>query len=689
MKKLLTFAIFLGSFMSFALEPMIGRTLLPVFGGTPSVWVTCLAAFQLLMIGGYFYGGKVRPRLHVVLLAVAAAWCVAVAFGGKGLLPRMVGLTGCPSIDVLVCVLFLCGATFVLLSANATLIQLLSGGDYKLYSVSNAGSLIGLLAYPLVFEPNVGLTHQWILLAVGIVAYAVLVWRAATTLPLPNSPTTPLPQSNTQTLKQSPNQTILYLLIPAVTCALLNAVTTHLTLDVAPMPLLWAILLGLFLVSYIIGFSGKARLRIWIAAGVLSTLASAYFDKPNTQGGAFAAQFVSCALMVLCVSTALHAYLYQIRPGKEALPRYYLLNVVGGAVGGVLTSIVAPLVFDTIAEFPLLIVLSAIAMTLLAVVVLRQGGRALVERAGVAICAAVSVAALAFVVVRHVAVDMGARRIVHESRGFFGTVKVVEAKARSATGEGVIHEFVHGNTVHGIQTRMPGKWRMPTCYYTPKSTGYAIVGHPKYKSGEPMRVNITGLGVGVLFTYARTNDYYRAYEISPDALACAMNTNYFSFVADAPCRKDVILQDARKGLEQELADGVEPYDVIVVDAFTGDNLPYHLSSVEAFELYFKLLKPDGILCVNISNWHLVLEPYIKALGDHFNCPVLGLQSEGDLNQLSFNTSSAFFCRDPSKMAMPPVDGRTVDLIDFRRVPIMKGLPTDEKGSFISLLSCWQ
>ena len=236
---------------------------------------------------------------------------------------------------------------------------------------------------------------------------------------------------------------------------------------------------------------------------------------------------------------------------------------------------------------------------------------------------------------------------------------------------------------------MPGKWRMPTCYYTPKSTGYAIVGHPKYKSGEPMRVNITGLGVGVLFTYARTNDYYRAYEISPDALACAMNTNYFSFVADAPCRKDVILQDARKGLEQELADGVEPYDVIVVDAFTGDNLPYHLSSVEAFELYFKLLKPDGILCVNISNWHLELEPYIKALGDHFNCPVLGLQTEGDLNQLSFNTASAFFCRDPSKMAMPPVDGRTVDLIDFRRVPIMKGLPTDEKGSFISLLSCLQ
>lgn len=689
MRKQLVFAIFLGSFMSFALEPMIGRTLLPVFGGTPSVWVTCLAAFQLLMIGGYFYGGKVRPRLHVGLLVIAAVWCVAVAFGGKGLLPQMVGLTGCPSIDVLFCVLFLCGVTFILLSANATLIQLLSGGDYKLYSVSNAGSLIGLLAYPLVFEPNIGLTYQWLLLAVGIVAYAVLLWRAASNLPLSQPPTPSLHNSSTPSLTHSSIQTILYLLIPAVTCALLNAVTAHLTLDVAPMPLLWAILLGLFLASYIIGFSGKAKLPVWIVAGVLSTLASAYFDKPNTQGGAFVAQFVSCGLMVLCVSTALHAYLYQIRPEKEALPRYYLLNVVGGAVGGVLTSIVAPLVFDTIAEFPLLIVLSAVAMALLGAVVFCQGSRTLVAKASVVVCSALAVATLAFVVIRHVTIDMGARQIVHESRGFFGTVKVVEAKARSASGEGVIHEFVHGNTVHGIQTRMPGKWRMPTCYYTPKSTGYAIVGHPKYKSGEPMRVNITGLGVGVLFTYARTNDYYRAYEISPDALACAMNTNYFSFVADAPCRKDVILQDARKGLEQELADGAEPYDVIVVDAFTGDNLPYHLSSVEAFELYFKLLKPDGVLCVNISNWHLSLEPYIKALGDHFNCPVLGLATAGDLSQLSFGCGAAFFCRDPSKLAMPPVDGRMVDLVDYRRVPMMKELPTDEKGSFISLLRCWQ
>ena len=201
-----------------------------------------------------------------------------------------------------------------------------------------------------------------------------------------------------------------------------------------------------------------------------------------------------------------------------------------------------------------------------------------------------------------------------------------------------------------------------------------------------MRVNITGLGIGVLFAYGRTNDYYRAYEISKDALECAMNTNYFTFVSDCPAKKDVILQDARKGLEAELAAGVEPYDVIIVDAFTGDNLPYHLSSKEAFELYFKLLKPDGILCVNISNWHLTLEPYIRRIGDDFNCPVLGFYSQNDIGRLSFGTSVVFFCRDPSKMGMPPVGPGKGNMIDFSRVPPMAEMPTDEKGSFLSLVN---
>jgi spermidine synthase len=271
----------------------------------------------------------------------------------------------------------------------------------------------------------------------------------------------------------------------------------------------------------------------------------------------------------------------------------------------------------------------------------------------------------------------GDRPVIHRERGFFGTVKVLEAKARSATGEGVIHEFVHGNTVHGIQALIPGKERMPTTYFTPRSGGYAVVGHPKYARGEPMRVNILGLGVGVMLCYARTNDYYRCYEISPEALRIAEDPTLFTFVKDCPARLDLVREDARKGLEKELASGAEKYDVIQIDAFTGDNLPYHLSTMEAFELYFKMLKPGGVLAVNISNWHLSLETFVKAVGRSFDCPVLGLSTENDFAQLGFAAKFAFFCYTPDKLAAPP---KGVAQLDLRRLPDIP-MPTDEKGSF--------
>lgn len=683
---LLPSTIFLGSFIAFALEPMIGRTLLPVFGGTPSVWVTCLAAFQVLMVGGYFYAGKVKTcRFHVPLLVVAAIWCVVVAVFRRPLLGFLSGLPVVPVVDVLICVMALAGAAFILLSANSSIVQVLSGGDYRLYAVSNAGSLIGLLAYPVVFEPNLGLTVQWYCLGAGMVMYAVMLFKASRLKAPTGVKKASVVPSTCRAAGQTPTIGLLrrlqYLLIPAITCALLNATTSHLTLDVAPMPLLWAILLGLFLISYIIGFSGRSKPAPWAVLAVVFAGLAAYFDKPNSAGADYMVQLIVDSALVFAGSTFLHSHLYSIRPGEGDLAKYYLVNVIGGAIGGVLTSVVAPIAFSTVAEFPIMVVLTAASVLAFAIAAFRVRSMAF---GGV--LALLAAAAFAAVGLRSFGVDMRGRKVVHEARGFFGTVQVMEAKARTSSGaEGVIHEFIHGNTVHGIQVRVPGKWRMPTCYYTPNASGYAIVGHPKYRTGEPMRVNITGLGVGVLFSYGRTNDYYRAYEISKDAFDVAMNTNLFSFVADCPSRKEIVLEDARKGLEAELAAGVEQYDVIVVDAFTGDNLPYHLSSKEAFELYFKLLKPDGILCVNISNWHMRLEPYVKKIGEVFDSPMLGFYSRNDLEHLGFATSVVFFCRNPKGMAPPPLSGREVEMIDFRGVPPMAELPTDEKGSFISLI----
>ena len=689
--KLSALTIFLGSFLVFGVQPMVGRTILPVFGGTASVWVVCLCAFQVLLLAGYFYAHRLsscrasvlRSR-HVPLLVVSAvATALAAVFRDKLLGGFSVGV---PAIDVLISVILLTGFSYVLLSANSSLVQAVTGGEgvYRLYAVSNFGSLLGLLAYPFVFEPYVGLTHQWIGFTVGIVAYAALLWRLggkSAECRVQSAEFVPADSA----LCTSPHSA-LYFALPAVSCFLLNALTTHVTLDIMPLPLIWTGSLALFLISYIIGFSGFAGRAVRPAAFL--TLAfligvCGMNGHPLGKIGLTLAIFLYSGLL-LCACTFLHSWLYLIRPGRSSLTRYYLFQSVGGAVGGVIASLAFPFLCSTVAEYPVSLACIALLAPFGSVFGLARGGW---TRGRIASAFLQTAAVTAAVILYVRGENFDTRAIAYEGRGFFGTIRVIERKARTAKGEGCIRDYIHGSTVHGIQVLIPGKEKMPTTYYTPNACGYGIVAHPKYRKGEPMRVNIVGLGVGTQMSYGRKGDYYRAYEISEDALRVAMNTNLFTFVSGCEAEKDIVLGDARKGLEAELAAGVEPYDVICVDAFTGDNLPYHLSTVEAFELYFRLLKPDGIIVVNISNWHLDLDPFMRALGDHFDCPLLGLKTDDNYATLQFAARAACFCRQPDGMANPPF-GDAPDqarFVDFSKVTPMKRLPTDEKGSFLSLV----
>ncbi len=717
--------IFLGSFLLFGVQPLVGRTLLPAFGGTSSEWVACLCAFQTLLLLGYFQAHRAsvsrsRRRVHVALLLVSAAWAFFAYAGWKSFGRGLVGGPLPPGVQVLLCVLALCGLPYALLSANSSLVQACvaeAGGGrgvYRLYGVSNAGSLAGLLAYPLLLEPHIALPAQWRGFGVGVALYALLLAalvrrgqvegqkskvESPSATPEPRGPNpvkadganssnkggdgggniSHLP-SPISYLLSARFKAPLWIALPALSCFLLNALTAHLTLDVMPMPMLWAILLAVFLLSYIIGFTAWAERNVRLLAFLFLALLCAAF---SVHGKAWhnmpvrvLVSLYSALLLLGCAF--LHAWLYRVRPEADRLTRYYLLNAVGGAVGGILASLVAPLVFDRVAEYPL----AAIATGLFAVAAAFR--RAASGRRPV-LAPAAAVLLLAAACLLHFRWREDASRpVVHRSRGFFGTILVQEAKARTSAGEGCIREFIHGTTVHGIQAHLPSRTRMPTTYYTPDACGYAIAAHPKYRKGKPMRVNFVGLGIGVMYCYGRANDFYRAYEISPDALAVATDTNLFTFVSECPARKEIVLGDARQGLEDELRRGVEPYDVIVVDAFTGDNIPYHLSTKEAFELYFKLLKPDGVLCVNISNWHLELEPFMRALGESFDVPLLGLQTHDDYGRLGFAAKAAFFCRRPEGLAMPPV-GPKCRIIDFNAFRPMPSLPTDEKGSFLGLV----
>lgn len=675
--KLLAATIFFGSFISFALEPMIGRVLLPVFGGTPTVWVTCLGTFQILMVGGYFYGERKMSRgsfiLHLGLLVLAGVWCCALSSHSALVLNVTSTLSGIAPLDVFISVLSVVGFAFILLSANATVVQTLSNGDYRLYSMSNLGSLLGLFTYPLLIEPFIGLRSQWFMLGVGILLYAVLLFSCKRFASVPQ-----VEMEHNERARYFHGY--LYFLLPLLSCALLNAVTTHLTLDIAPIPLLWAVLLGLFLLSYVIGFSGRVK-SIWWAIPAIASAFLAFWWHHAEKGNSVADQLPVSAALLFFVCTFIHTWLYELRPSQSQLGRYYLLNVIGGAVGGAITSIMAPLLFSSIVEFPVMIVLSA------AIVIMwlfqSHYNRFIVGGATV-ISTAILIAAC------FQSTDSKNKgTIVHRSRGFFGTIYVREVFAGSSDGKGIkIHEFYHGETCHGVQVMRKEMEKMPTAYYTPYGCGYAIWGHSKYRENKPMRVNMIGLGMGVLCAYARANDYYRGYDVSPETFKLAQDEKMFTFVSHCSGKVDLSLCDARKGLEQELSNDVEPYDVIIVDAFTGDSIPYHLSTKEAIDLYFKLLKPDGVLCIHISNKHLDLQPYIKRIGLEYNIKPIVLACKDDPARLGYATFSAFFTRHPEKLRLLPQNNAKYIRINLSDVAPMANMPTDDKGSFLPLIHFW-
>lgn len=477
--------------------------------------------------------------------------------------------------------------------------------------------------------------------------------------------------------KDAPFRGWLYFVIPLLSCALLNAVTTHLTLDIAPLPLLWAILLGIFLLSYIIGFSGWGK-SAWWSLPALGSAVLAYWWHNADKGNSLSDHLPVAAALLFFVCTFLHSWLYELRPAQSRLGRYYLLNVVGGAVGGVITSILAPLAFSSVVEYPVTIVLGAASVV--AWLILRRMRWIVVGSVAV-----VSLGILAGAHFQTKAASHGIR-VIHRSRGFFGTIYVREVKASSSDGKGIaIHEFYHGETCHGSQVMRKEMEKMPTCYYTPYGCGYAIMANRKFREGKPMRVNLVGLGTGILFAYARPGDYYRAYEISPDTLKVAQDPSLFTFVPHCSGTADLVLGDARKGLEKELADGVEPYDAIIVDAFTGDSIPYHLSTKEAIDLYLKLLKPDGVLCIHISNKHLDLQPYIKRIGIDYGMTPILMACEDDSARLGSATLAAFFSRQPEKMSPPPANNKNCFRLALSDVKPMAEMPTDDKGSFLPLL----
>jgi hypothetical protein len=699
--------IFFGSFLLFVIQPLLGRTLLPSFGGTAAVWTVCLAAYQTLLLAGYFYAHLITGRrfrvqrlTHTVLLVLAVVWAAAFAFFRPALKGAM-GNSGMPALEVLFCVLVCAGLPYVMLSAGSTLVQVWvvrpegtetfgaaaretggAGGRsvYRLYAISNLGSLSGLLVYPFLVEPFVALRAQWYGFAACLLIYTVLVARVArgsvkSQLPLSGEREPPgaelLKPASASGLPSPLARPWLWVALPALSAFALNAVTMHLTTDVTPAPMLWVLLLTAFLLSYVIGFSvaGEKGVIVWAGLGVLA-LAMASFANSQFEAGAILPDLlVSCGVLALCC-TFLHGWLYRIRPEAAKLTRYYLGIAAGGALGGVSASLVAPLLFSSVWEYPLALMLLAGA----AAWFIRSWRHPELKGLNGVLQ---GVCAVAILLVLHASLK-GRSQTVLRDRNFYGCLSVTSHQVKTTLEEtGVAYQLRHGATLHGMQVHLPRLRKEPTSYYGPAGGGLALSAHPKFTNGIPMRVGLIGLGVGTLACYGRTNDLYRFYEINPDVVKTASNTNYFTYLADSAATIEIKLGDARKSLEAELRRQEPRYDVLVVDAYSGDAIPYHLATKEAFHLYRDRLAPEGVLAVHVSNWHIDLLPLCKAMAKEIELDVTGILSR----QTELTNEAVWVLMKKGIGRLTVEDAVEINWEEVRPFTV----PTDERGSLVRLI----
>jgi spermidine synthase len=649
-------AMFLSGFLLFLIEPMVARMVLPILGGVPMVWNGCVVFFQIVMLAGYGYafGASrwLRTRQHV---AVHAAILAAPAL----VLPFMIQPESVapPEGNPLGWLLLVLGGSiglpFFVLSTSASVFQhWLSRTDhpsardpYFLYSASNLGCLLALASYPTIVEPTFTLRQQTRVWTFGYVAFValavgcgVVAWRrhasvnrdAATpdtAAPVTAAPVTALRRMRWVTLAFIPS-------------SLMLAVTSYLSTDIAAVPLLWIVPLALYLLTFALAFGRHAAAAGTVAKRALPLLVVplalfmiAKVREPLTvivllNLAAFGAIALNC-----------HADLSKDRPDPSHLTEFYFWVSFGGMLGGLFNTLAAPLLFSTVVEYPLVVMLACVlfrapgvpaasrskiadAAVPLGVAVLTAGVLVLASARGAALSyrlMALSVPMLLTFAQRRHAVRFGlcmaallgaslafgssGGRVLYATRTFFGVYRVSEDET------GRYHGLAHGTTLHGLQALAPERRHEALTYYHETGPfGQAWRALPHAMTARDIAA--VGLGVGTLGTYAQPAQQWTFFEIDPAIERIARTRDYFSFMDACGDRCRVVIGDARISLGR--ASG-QSYDLLVLDAFSSDSIPIHLMTREAMSLYLSRLRPDGVLVMHVSNLHLQLTPIVARL----------------------------------------------------------------------------
>lgn len=628
-----------GACLLFQVQFILGKQVLPWFGGAPAVWTTCMLFFQVLLLAGYGYAHLIgqmpsaarQRNVHIALLAAALVLLVIrVAVWPSPITPSDAWkptAEQAPSLAILGLLLFTIGLPFLVLSATGPLLQswyarcFPGASPYRLYALSNLGSLLGLLSYPFLIEPLLNVTSQgwawsagFAAFAIGCASTAVLVGRTASASP-PASEGARASRAAADGPAPTLGQRALWLGLAMIASVLLLATTSQISLEVAVIPFLWMLPLALYLLTFVLCFEYERSYRraLWIPALLVGAGCTAVVIRM----GVHAPMMVQLGVYLFTLLTACmvcHGELVRRKPAPRWLTGFYFWVSAGGAAGGIFTGIVAPAVFPDLWELPLALVAACVLAVVLAVTALPK--RRPLLRVTILSVASVYVLVLAGVLATHAHDELADN--LHVSRGFFGVLRVDQDTDED--GE-VRTRLRHGRIIHGLQYENELFAREPTSYYGPGSAvGLAIDLHPRRAAGDPMKLGFVGLGTGTLACYATPGDTVRFYEINPDVVALSTGEEpLFTYLRDSAGTVEIAIGDARVSLEREEPQG---FDVLALDAFSSDSIPAHLLTVEAIELYLRHLRDEhSVIAVHISNRYLDLDPVVRGLAQELGLAV--------------------------------------------------------------------
>lgn len=730
---LFVLTILTGSFLLFLVQPMVARMAMPRLGGAPAVWISAQLVYQALLLGGYAYAHYLthfQPRkqamVHIGLFAIALLW-----------LPVGLIASNPPAnASIILFVPWLLAASigplFLAVAAQAPLMQRWfhfhapDADPYPLYAASNIGSFAGLIAYPLVVEPLLG-NHEQSWLWSGIyIALLLLMTACAYTIYRDRGDEGDV--ADAAIADEAPptwKRRFHWIALAAVPSGLMLATTTHITTDMMSIPLLWAIPLGLYLLSFSVAFAARrwlADLIVFLSPFLILCLGgTALF---STSRSPVLILVASLSLMFV-VAVALHSLMYRDRPSPRYLTQFYLLMSVGGVIGGIFCALFAPVIFNWVYEYPILILaaialipqqsliplsrlseeqarsyrwiqicVAAVLLTWVIYYLYTYGTPAndklvyfivpllLVGVWMVGNRPAVFMMLLATMAVADGWDKMQLKTEAYRTRSYFGIYNVYPDHYEN------LQKLVNGTTLHGLQNLAPEKATEPTSYYGRESGVGIVLQRAQILNSKGARVGIVGLGAGTLACYKQPGQEWHFYEIDPVMADIAKDPKHFSFLSRCTPDAPVHIGDARLTLDDQAANSL---DILVIDAFSSDAIPMHLLTKEAFQVYREVLGKDGVLVVHISNRYFDLEPVIDAESRNGGWTTAARWDYPDGTDPAI-TSSTWIAMATSaerlQEATDYVNGDAPQWSEVRKYPNFSGW-TDDYGSVLPLVKFWK